>query len=916
MAQRTSINFLVALATVSGLIWLVYRPAPQRELINRIPEPAPYDTAEAQSYPPPFEEAWKTSNPGRCGSCHSRIFEEWNGSMMANSWRDPAWRAAFLLIARQTATDGNCDVPEPPDGSRRSRLNPFALEGCSSRFDLGDSQQTFSRSGSLVDGFCSRCHMPTNYIDNIPLQNVEIDPRSGQEHGRLNAHFDPTSDNDTGIAFATVDNLLRNTETGKRGLFCSVCHTMGSSRDTPFHNFPTAGQEYPAGDFETAASAGRDLLEPPAGDRTNLGYGVGAGAFRMSPRAIVTGDVFGPLASTEVSPNTYLSEVFDKDLEVERAEFTEHRGFRHAKFERAEMCSTCHDVTNPLTVRNEFGRWVGGFPIERTYTEWASSRYAQRPGNTSFDPAFKRDCQTCHMQQDYGQPGTAQTLYRDGRPVPPASGEVSDGSPPREPYFTHHFIGGNAYIPARIGADVDADSRVSPYPKLSVFSFSSADPESPYYNAYWTDVDARGEVTQHARLAWDRLRNVLDLELSGPSSVDSDSLAPLHIRITNSGSGHNFPSGFPEGRAAWLAVRAFDLDSGAELEIHDALWQRTSLGVGYLTDRDMPDPNFPACDWKLPAGSPDPYAFQMKAVASKGDGCPTLDLIYAAPLNLIVDDDGLPIDENGRRISRDNPGGLPQFRDLDGDGDLYDDSYLVDSRLRPLPHAGASVRLERYSVVVPPATRGPVAVVAAVYYQSLEGMVAKKFLGNLADLDTDRVLEPCVLGGACDGRTAASEPAVVEGAPPVPMEIRTWQIEVAPQPATASEPPAWWTYPSDGAEDVYRDVVVKVSFSKPVKGIDPAALTLFDAAGREVPGAIDQIGDGTWGLFPHQVFLEPGATYTARLAGEVCDLSGRCATAAASWSFRIAGAMAEGRGDTSVPLGFGPPTGVAASLGR
>ncbi len=72
--------------------------------------------------------------------------------------------------------------------------------------------------------------------------------------------------------------------------------------------------------------------------------------------------------------------------------------------------------------------------------------------------------------------------------------------------------------------------------------------------------------------------------------------------------------------------------------------------------------------------------------------------------------------------------------------------------------------IDRYSVVIPPGTPGPVAVTAAVYYQSFEAVVAKKFLGNLADIDTDFRLEPCVLGGACDGRTPTVEPAVVEGA--------------------------------------------------------------------------------------------------------------------------------------------------------
>src|SRR5947208_15950877 len=454
-----------------------------------------------------------------------------------------------------------------------------------------------------------------------------------------------------------------------------------------------------------------------------------------------------------------------------------HEGYRHVLSTRAEFCSTCHDVTNTLTIKNHLGKWVGGFPIERTYAEWSSSRYADRPGNRNFDPAFKRDCQTGQSRQDYGQPGTANTLYRDKAPRPPMVDRAATGAPART-YFTHHFIGGNAYVTRMIGSDTDEAGNVQPYPELSAFSFSSSDEKSVYSNAYWVHSERRGAVTQQARLAWDRLRNVLDLSVSGPSHATADSRVPVRVSVTNSGSGHNFPTGFPEGRAAWPAVRATDLATGRRLDIYDSLWKRTSRGVGGLTREAMVDPNFPGCGWKIPAGSPDPYAYQFKAVASLGDGCPTLDLVYAAPLNLVTNARGLPIDAKNVVIDRNNPRGLPQFRDLNGNGDLYDDAFLRDTRLRPLPNAGATITLNRYSVVIPPGTRGPIAVSATVYYQSLEAIVAKKFLGNLADTNMNFMLEPCVLGGRCDGRHPRREPAVVEGAPPVPMEVRNWIIRV------------------------------------------------------------------------------------------------------------------------------------------
>jgi hypothetical protein len=574
-----------------------------------------------------------------------------------------------------------------------------------------------------------------------------------------------------------------------------------------------------------------------------------------------------------------------------------------ALYVRAEMCAACHDVTNALPIKNPLGRWVGGFPIERTYTEWLGSRYADRPGNTNFDPKFKRDCQSCHMQQDYGQPGTAQTLYHEGAPLPIPSQPVSTDGKPR-PFFAHHFVGGNALVPRLIGKDVDRSGNVAPYPELSVFSFSSSDHKSPYGRAYWTHLERKGAYAQQARLAWDRLRHVLSLEVEGPERAVAGGAVPITITVANTGSGHDFPTGFPEGRVGWVAIHAYDLATGNQLAIEDRVWQRAfPAGIGDLTTEELVDPNFPGCHWELPPGSPDPYAVQFKAVASLGDGCPTLDLPYAAPLNMVTNARGLPIDASGRVIDARNPTGLPQFRDDDRNGDLFDEAYLRDSRLKPMPHAGATQKLDRYAVRVPAGTRGPIAVTASVYYQSVEAVVAAKFLGNMTDTNRNMVLEPCVLGGLCDGRTPTTEPAAVEGAPPVPMAVRNLVLPV--QGAVAdSGPPQIGTYPAAGAVQVYQDAVVKVFFSRPVRGVDASSFTLTDAKGARLPAWVDQIGDGVWALFPNQVLLAAGATYTARLAPGVCAVGGGCTDRPLAWTFTVASDPEQAQGDTGLPRAF------------
>ena len=395
--------------------------------------------------------------------------------------------------------------------------------------------------------------------------------------------------------------------------------------------------------------------------------------------------------------------------------------------------------------------------------------------------------------------------------------------------------------------------------------------------------------------------------MSGPSVVDGGARAPLSITLANTGSGHDFPTGFPEGRIAWLAVHAYDLATGSELEIHDATWTRTSRGIGNLTTEDLADPNFPQCKWELPAGSVDPYALQFKAVASLGDGCPTLDLPYAAPLNLVTDPRGLPVGDDGRVIDASNPRGLPQFKDVDGNGDLFDDSFLRDTRFKPMPYPEATKRVDRYAVIVPPGTKGPVAVSAAVYYQSVEAIVSGKFLGNIVDTNADFVLQTCVLGGPCDGRKPETEPAVVEGSPPVPMVVRNWVIKVGGGTVDGT-PPRVAMYPRPGAEAVYHDAVVKAFFTEPVRGVDDRTFTLVDSRGVQVRAFVDQIGDGAWALFPHQILLKPGETYTARLKPGICDVAGNCMTTDVVWKFTVAPAADQAKGDTGLPVGFLRPS--------
>jgi len=72
------------------------------------------------------------------------------------------------------------------------------------------------------------------------------------------------------------------------------------------------------------------------------------------------------LTSTPPSttPDPYVSQFFKTYVPYQQGNFWIHKGYYSVMTERAEFCSACHDVTNPLTIKNQLGKWVGGFPIE------------------------------------------------------------------------------------------------------------------------------------------------------------------------------------------------------------------------------------------------------------------------------------------------------------------------------------------------------------------------------------------------------------------------------------------------------------------------------------------------------------------------------------------------------------------------
>lgn len=171
--------------------------------------------------------------------------------------------------------------------------------------------------------------------------------------------------------------------------------------------------------------------------------------------------------------------------------------------ESGSLCGICHDVSNPFQTQGSERIDAPPHayaPLERTYSEWLMSAFP------SEGPAGS--CQGCHMPRVAGHAAS----------IPAA--------PARDDVRSHDFTGGNTFVPLIL-------------------------PE------FWPGLD-----TARLRDASDRAAATLRRAamLSGSALRVGDSVR-LNVRVTNL-TGHKLPTGYPEGRRIWLAVRAVDAGGG------------------------------------------------------------------------------------------------------------------------------------------------------------------------------------------------------------------------------------------------------------------------------------------------------------------------------------------------------------------
>lgn len=202
-----------------------------------------------------------------------------------------------------------------------------------------------------------------------------------------------------------------------------------------------------------------------------------------------------------------------------------------------EFCGSCHNVTSPQIEQNgqlSYAQllWHDDkltdipMPIERTYSEWKNSRFADLIFQDDLEDTVGADlpvihqgqtCQGCHMPTSDDMAARACIFNAPGD----RTGNLG----------THQFVGGNSWIPQVIkntyGDDLETvDEGIKELLDLST--------------GYATDMLQLNSA-------------LVDVTLV---SVNATEMV-VDVKVTNL-TGHKLPTGYPEGRRMWLHVLATD----------------------------------------------------------------------------------------------------------------------------------------------------------------------------------------------------------------------------------------------------------------------------------------------------------------------------------------------------------------------
>ncbi len=329
------------------------------------------------------------------------------------------------------------------------------------------------------------------------------------------------------MAHAAEDPLFRaclaiaNQDAAFAGDICIRCHSPGgwiSGRSTP-----TDGSALTGADLEgVGCSVCHRMVDPE---------------YKPGVSPVSDGDILANIDPLPVNPGSG-NFVLDPN-DVRRGPFgleddlaqPGHLWAESPFHTTSELCAHCHDVSNPVYMRQSDGSYAltdfdqphptgdkhDMFPIERTYSEWLHSDFADggvdMGGRFGGNKTVVSTCQDCHMPDSDGEAcNHPDAVVRANLP-------------------SHELSGGNAWM-------LDA----------LITLCDPADPDRPAYcppGGFNVNdlMDGRDRAVS-------MLQRAATVEVTQQGNY-------IRVRVVNE-TGHKLPSGYPEGRRMWLNVALLD----------------------------------------------------------------------------------------------------------------------------------------------------------------------------------------------------------------------------------------------------------------------------------------------------------------------------------------------------------------------
>jgi len=384
-------------------------------------------------------------------------------------------------------SDAVFTIVSPGGGLVPTTLRDFDLSGSQPLVDSGLPQEQPSNCANCHGGYNEEHEPYRNWmgsmmaqaaLDPIFLANMTIANQDAPDSGDLCLRCHNSRGWLDGRSTPTDGSQM--TDLDMAGVSCDLCHRM-------------VDPVYQAG---VSPAADENILN----DIENVPTHQGNGMFVFDPKAHRR----GPFADS-VSPHIDLVSPFHQD---------------------AAICGTCHDVSNPVFIRNGTNaEYINNdfdaapetdspfelMPVERTYSEWFHSAYNTSNGVYAPQFAGNKDggmvasCQDCHMPDILGQ-GCDPAQFTNVAM--------------RADLPLHDMTGGSTWLPNLLP---------------DMYGLGSEEAAALSNGVWRAEYMLRHAARMNAQL------------------VDGE----LKVQVIND-TGHKLPTGYPEGRRMWINVRFYD----------------------------------------------------------------------------------------------------------------------------------------------------------------------------------------------------------------------------------------------------------------------------------------------------------------------------------------------------------------------